>query len=87
MERRRLRKEAEESKMQSESKDSYLNVDQFKFLHNKIEIAHKKLKEQQLCIDGMEQKMIDHLIKRANKQKDKQDANNVMTQVKAGSAY
>ena len=47
--------------MAAESKESYLNVQQFQFLHKKIDSAHKRLKEQQLVIDGMEMKMIDHL--------------------------
>ena len=68
--------------MAAESKDSYLNVPQFQFLHKKIDAAHKRLKEQQLVIDGMEMKMIDHLSKRANKMKDKMDATTVMDQVK-----
>ena len=51
-------------------------------MHKKIDAAHKRLKEQQLVIDGMEMKMIDHLSKRANKMKDKMDATTVMDQVK-----
>ena len=47
--------------MEQESKDSYLNVEQFEFMHKKIDSAHKRLKEQQLCIDKMETKMIEHL--------------------------
>ena len=44
-ERRRKRQLEQEEKMVQESKDSYLNVDQFVFLHKKIENAHKRLKE------------------------------------------
>ena len=53
--------------MQAESENSYLNVQQFDFLHKKIEHAHKRLKEQQLVIDSMETKMISHLKQRDTK--------------------
>ena len=70
-----------EERMQAESKDSYLNVEQFQFLHKKIEMAHKRLKEQQLCVDNMEMKMIEHLQKRETKMKEREDASSVMNQL------
>jgi hypothetical protein len=56
--------------MKVESKDSYLNVEQFEFLQRRLEDAHKRLKEQQAQIDKMEEKMITHLQKRKQKEED-----------------
>lgn len=45
MERRERRKAENLDRMERESKDSYLSVNQFEFLTKKIETAHKRLKE------------------------------------------
>ena len=71
MERRRKRKENYDLRMQTESKDSYLNIEQFEFLHKKIEMSHKRLKEQQEYIDQMETKMITHLTQRKKKEQER----------------
>lgn len=45
-------------KLEQEAKESYLTVDQFSHLHRSIELASRRLKEQQVYIDTMEKKMI-----------------------------
>ena len=74
MDRRKRKRAAREEKMIQESKDSYLTKEQYEFLNKKIEMAHKRLKEQQLYIDTMELKMIEHLTKRDTKAKEREEA-------------
>ena len=73
MDRRKRKRAAREEKMIQESKDSYLTKEQYEFLNKKIEMAHKRLKEQQLYIDTMELKMIEHLTKRDTKAKEREE--------------
>ena len=54
--------------LEQEAKDSYLNLDQFMFLQKNIEMASKRLKEQQTYIDQMEKKMIAQLENRRKKE-------------------
>ena len=56
---RRERREAKRLKMEQEAKDSYLNVEQFTYMQTNIEMAGKRLKEQQVYINQMEEKMIE----------------------------
>ena len=74
MERRKRKREEREIKAKLESKDSYLTKEQYEFLNKKIEMAHRRLKEQQLYIDTMELKMIEHLTKRDTKAKEREEA-------------
>ena len=69
MEQRKDRKAAKQQQLEAESKDSYINIDQFEFLSNNIEIAGKRLREQQNYIDVMETKMIKHLEVRRYKER------------------
>lgn len=58
IERRKARSIEKQEMLEQEAKDSYLNLDQFMFLQKNIEMASKRLKEQQTYIDQMEKKMI-----------------------------
>ena len=68
LQRRKERKELKEARLNEESKDSYLSLDQFKYLQKNIEVAQNRLKEQQNFIDTMESKMIKQLTSRRNKE-------------------
>ena len=46
MEQRKVRKIAKQEQLELESKDSYINKDQFEFLQSNIEMAGKRLREQ-----------------------------------------
>lgn len=58
MERRKQRAIEKREKLVEESNGSYLNLDQYGFLQKNIDMAGKRLKEQQTLIDIMEKKMI-----------------------------
>ena len=66
---RRNRNEEREMRKQAESKDSYLTLKQFNFIYDRIQNARKSLKAQQEVIDKMEQKMINVIEKREEKEK------------------
>ena len=68
LQKRKERKELKEARLNEESKDSYLSLDQFQYLQKNIEVAQKRLKEQQNFIDTMESKMIKQLTNRRNKE-------------------
>ena len=71
LERRRLRSEAKNEQLIKDSKDSYLSLDQFQFLQKNIEMAGRRLKEQQTYIDMMEKRMIQQLEKRRERENSK----------------
>ena len=75
MEQRKVRKIAKQEQLERESKDSYVNMDQYQFLQSNIEIAGKRLREQQNFIDQMEFKMIKHLEQRRSKERQTMDKN------------
>ena len=68
MERRKKRSEDKKAQLEQEAKDSYLNLEQFEFLQKNIEMAGKRLKEQQMFIDMMEGKMIKQLENRRKRE-------------------
>jgi len=68
IERRKARSIEKQEMLEQEAKDSYLNLDQFMFLQKNIEMASKRLKEQQTYIDQMEKKMIAQLENRRKKE-------------------
>lgn len=68
IEERKERALRRKQKLDQEAKDSYLNVEQFLYLQKNIELAAKRLKEQQVYIDQMEKKMISQLENRRKKE-------------------
>ena len=58
LERRNERAKQKKDELEEQSKDSYLNLEQFQFLQQNIEAADRRLKEQQNYIEVMEKKMI-----------------------------
>lgn len=68
LEARRERVKDRKAQLDKEAKDSYLNVEQFMYLQKNIDLAAKRLKEQQLYIDQMEKKMIGQLENRRKKE-------------------
>ena len=69
MEQKKQRKKQKEEQLERESKDSYISREQFEFLQNNIDMAGKRLREQQNFIDIMETKMIRHLESRRQKER------------------
>ena len=69
MEEKKIRKQKKEEQLISDSKDSYMSKEQFEFLQNNIDLAGKRLREQQNYIDIMETKMIKHLEVRRAKER------------------
>ena len=57
-----------QKELESQAKDSYLNIEQFIYLQKNIELAAKRMKEQQIYIDQMEKKMIAQIENRRKKE-------------------
>ena len=60
------RREAE--RKERESKDSYLNLHQFDYMYEKLQLMKRRVKSQQDVIDGMEARMIKIIERRKDKE-------------------
>ena len=76
LQRRKERAEQKDNDLEMAAKDSYLNKEQFLYLDKNIKEAGKRLKEQQVYIDTMEQKMIKQLERRRERESTNDDTQN-----------
>ena len=83
---RAQRQNQEQERLQKEAQDSYLKLDQYEYITDRILNAKKRLSQQQGIIDLLEKKMLDVINKRHEKEQERRErlANKVDSQLNVG---
>lgn len=83
---RQQRQDKEQERLKQEAQDSYLKLDQYEYITDRILNAKKRLSQQQGIIDLLEKKMLDVIKKRQEKEQERRErlANKMDSQLNVG---